>query len=544
MAIALLTMATTSGLGLGLREAWRRAENARFQAHFARAAEQLERSLAEAARELPGLLGPLCEHDPMLALTLEDLERARLDRDRRLRLSLLVPELMAAYRLDELILVAGNGEVIASGGPARPSGRQPELAALLQRPTPGTELLHSATGLSLRAHCVKRSASGGQSLGLVGQRSVPRLFEEAGRAQDLTLALEPPAPDDTVLSAALPLRALGDVTVYASQSRQPLLQALSTLDRTALLLGGGSLAVATLAAWFIARGLARPIVLLSEQAQAVMAGEPRPVAAGGGRELRQLAATFNQALADLASLRRRLAATERIAARREIARQVAHEIKNPLAPIQAAVETLRRLRARNDPAFDDYFEEATRTVLIEVARISQIVSAFTRFSRLPAPQLAPTDVVEAAQQVTQLHAAGGAPVSLKVQPVPLISADRDQLVQVLTNLVQNGLDAGVGRDDAWVLVEVGPVGSDRVRIAVSDNGPGVPGEIVERLFEPYATTKPAGTGLGLAIAQRLAVEHGGELGYRPRPGGGALFELTLPVAGPGLLQEPPTVTAL
>src|SRR6185369_3233751 len=112
---------------------------------------------------------------------------------------------------------------------------------------------------------------------------------------------------------------------------------------------------------------------------------------GGGRELEELAAAFNQTIADLVQLRKRLATTERIAARREIGRRVAHEIKNPLAPIRAAVETLRRLRARDDPAFDDYFDEATRTVLSEVFRITNIVTEFTRFARLPAPAPAPFD---------------------------------------------------------------------------------------------------------------------------------------------------------
>src|SRR6185436_4579859 len=121
--------------------------------------------------------------------------------------------------------------------------------------------------------------------------------------------------------------------------------------------------------------------------------------------LEQLAEAFNQTISDLTAMRKRLAATERIAARRDIARRVAHEIKNPLAPIQAAVETLRRLRARNDPAFDEYFDEATRTVLDEVQRIAGIVTEFTRFARLPAPEPAPMNLNETVRSVVNLHAA-------------------------------------------------------------------------------------------------------------------------------------------
>jgi two-component system, NtrC family, nitrogen regulation sensor histidine kinase NtrY len=283
---------------------------------------------------------------------------------------------------------------------------------------------------------------------------------------------------------------------------------------------------------------------MSAQARAVVGGEPAPVHGGGGKELDEFAAAYNRALADLAALRKRLAATERIAARREIARRVAHEIKNPLAPIQAAVETLRRLRARGDPAFDEYFEEATRTVLDEVARISHIVSQFTRFSRLPPPRPAPMDAVETARQVASLHAAGDAPVDFSASPVPPLVADRDQVVQVLTNLVQNAIDAIAGREGARVRVRVEPGEREHALFVVEDDGPGIPEEIRERLFEPYATTKPNGTGLGLAIAQRIAVEHAGELRHASPREGGTRFELWLPLAGPSLLPEPPTVTGL
>src|SRR5579863_6829779 len=104
-------------------------------------------------------------------------------------------------------------------------------------------------------------------------------------------------------------------------------------------------------------------------------------------------------LEDLAGMRRRLAATTRVAAWREVARRVAHEVKNPLAPIRAAVETLRRLRARNDPEFDAYFDEATRTVLDEVHRIANIVTEFTRFARLSPLRPQTVDAADLAQQV-------------------------------------------------------------------------------------------------------------------------------------------------
>jgi nitrogen fixation/metabolism regulation signal transduction histidine kinase len=331
----------------------------------------------------------------------------------------------------------------------------------------------------------------------------------------------------------------GGMTLSASRSRVALAEGLERLDWTVLVLGGGTIGSALLLGWLLARGLARPIVLLSEQAREVAGGEPKPVVASGGKELGELARSFNRAIFDLAELRKRLAATERIAARREIARRVAHEIKNPLAPIRAAIETLRRLRARDDPAFDDYFDEASRTVLDEVARISNIVTEFTRFARLPSPRLRDFDLVEVVRAVVNLHKTSGVEIELASVDTLRIHADPDQLKQVLTNLLQNSIDACAGVDNALIVVELFETEAEQVRIAVRDNGPGVPAALHEKLFEPYQTTKAHGTGLGLAIVERIVVEHGGYLGYRDAPGGGALFEATLPLAGPPLLSKPP-----
>jgi nitrogen fixation/metabolism regulation signal transduction histidine kinase len=307
------------------------------------------------------------------------------------------------------------------------------------------------------------------------------------------------------------------------------LDALGKLDTRLYVIAGCALAGAIVIALLASRGLARPIVEMSRQAREVVHGDPKPVAGGGGRELEEFAEVYNRAIADLAQLRKRLAAAERIAARREIARLVAHEIKNPLAPIRAAVETLRRLRARADPAFDEYFDEATRTVLAEVARISHIVSEFTRFARLPPPNPAPMDLVETARSVVGLHATDGVKLTLEGEKSLPIVADRDQMVQVLTNLIQNALDAVRETPSPSVTVEVKRQG-DRAHLAVRDNGPGFSREVREHLFEPYLTTKPDGTGLGLAIVQRIVVEHGGDIALAATPPPGAALVIELPLA--------------
>jgi nitrogen fixation/metabolism regulation signal transduction histidine kinase len=274
------------------------------------------------------------------------------------------------------------------------------------------------------------------------------------------------------------------------------------------------------------------MVDLARQASEVMRGELRPIVATGPTEIVESARAFNRAIDDLGIAKKRLAASERIAAWREIARGVAHEIKNPLLPIRAAMETLRRLRARRDPAFDDYFDEATRTALDEVNRINRIVSEFTEFARLPAPNPSEVDLAEVVHQVVALHASVGPRLDFAAVAAPRVLADKDQVVQVVTNLIQNALDAVAGQTDARVAVGLEPRGTDSVRIWVRDNGPGIAPEIRQRLFTPYATTKPHGTGLGLAIVHRLVTEHGGDIGVHSAAETGTEFWFELPVRGP------------
>jgi nitrogen fixation/metabolism regulation signal transduction histidine kinase len=341
------------------------------------------------------------------------------------------------------------------------------------------------------------------------------------------------------MSRRFALRALGGVTLTASRSRLPLTQALSNLDSTILWIGGLTLLAGLAAAGLLSRGLARPFTDLARKASEAMRGDPHPILLSGPREIEESAAAFNRAIEDLLALRGRLAASERIAAWREIARSVAHEIKNPLAPIRAAIETLRRLHARKDPAFEEYFDEATRTALTEVNRINQIVSEFTEFARLPPPSPSQVDLEQIARRVVGLHSSGDATIAFEAEPCPSVRADENQVVQVLTNLLQNALDAVKGGSAPQVLVRIAPRTAGRVRILVRDNGPGISSTIRERLFEPYATTKPHGTGLGLAIAQRLIVEHGGEIGCSDVPEGGTEFWFELPVEGPPRAPESP-----
>ena len=541
LAIGALSLATIIALGFGVREAWHRSEEQRFRDQFAQALEPLGRELSDELEGLPLLTEPLCRHDPLVDSALVGLEAGDLDQ-RRLAISVRVPELSQALRLDELYVVSSNAELLGAHAPGAPASGA-TLVQYLEHS--GKAGVRSAAPLAIEYGCVHRShANKNLWVGVYAARHLEPLLAKIGAAYNVSLSFETLPASEQRMVEVLDLPELGHKKISAFRSRVPLLSALEDLDVTISLIGVGTLGAALVLSLLLSKSLSRPLVELAREAGAVANGEPKPVAVRGATEIRAFADAFNRAIADLTALRKRLAATERIAARREIARRVAHEIKNPLAPIRAAVETLRRLHARRDPAFEEYFDEATRTVLDEVKRITHIVSEFTEFARLPAPNPAPFDIIEAVRAVAKLHSANGTAVVFSSAVCPPVNADREQLVQLVTNLIQNGQYAAEARSAQGgiapeVTVDVRPASADRVRIVVCDNGPGLAPEMRARLFEPYATNKPGGTGLGLAIAQRIAVEHGGEISYTESPGGGATFSVEMPVSGPTFLAEAP-----
>lgn len=539
LAIGVVTVATAVVVGFGVREAWREREEQRFVREFRAAVDSLDDRLAEEREDLLTLVDDVCQHEPFVDDALVGLRGGETAlAERRLSISLRVPEVARARRLDQLTLITYRGDILGSSTPGETGRRDPELAARFGKER-SWSALRSEPPAALEHGCRRVDAKHGELwVGIYARRELPKLLERVGNSFDVRFHLDPVEPKPDLLVETVRSKTLGELTITAVRSRTPLSEDIRHVDAVILAVGSLTVLGALAFAYVLARGLARPIVELSRQARNVVHGEPKPVTARGGKELEGLAASFNATLRDLLALRKRLAISERIAARREIARQVAHEIKNPLAPIRAAVETLRRLRARNDPRFDDYFDEATRTVLDEVNRITNIVTEFTRFARLPAPNPAPLDLGETVRSVVNLHAASGVPIAFQSAPLPEVVADKDQIVQVVTNLLTNALDAVRGRPDPHVFVTITHK-DESALISVRDNGPGVDPAIRERLFEPYATTKPEGTGLGLAIVQRIVVEHGGSITYRDAPGGGALFELELPIAGPTLLPEPP-----
>jgi signal transduction histidine kinase len=249
-------------------------------------------------------------------------------------------------------------------------------------------------------------------------------------------------------------------------------------------------------------------------------------------EIGAVAAAFNFMMEDLRSSKERLVIAERIAAWQEIARRLAHEIKNPLTPIQMAMDTLRKSWKKQHPSFGEILEESTATVMEEADRLKHIVTEFSGFARMPKPEFARLDLNELVRSALALYQ-GAAPVEVRLaERLPQIDADKNQLNQVVLNLVENARDAISQRSQGRITVStrLGEA-SDRVLLIVEDNGPGIPLDLKDKVFAPYFTTKHSkgGTGLGLAIVHRIVSDHGGRIVVTDAPGGGARFAIELPL---------------
>lgn len=538
LSVLVLSLATTFVLALLVRSAWHRAEADRFSREFKQATDELTFELSGAAKSIASQLRPLCEHDPIVDSALVGKFSGTLG-SRLLSLRARIPDLERSLGLDALSLVGADGQVIAGRYRQQLSAKQLRQLILDLEDAPG--LSHDAPR-AFEAVCLRRE--GQHWVALLGVRHVAPLLANKGKEYGLELqfARARGTSDPTVWQGAVELDAAAGGTLLATRSRTRLEANLRDLDWTVASAAMFTLGGALLVALLLSRGLARPVMLFARKTREAVRGTVEELPLTGGPELEQAAQAFNATLHDLRQLRERLKVTEKIAARREIARQIAHEIKNPLSPIYTSLQTLQKLRQNSDDRFFAAFDETTATVLREVKRISTMVSHFAEYARVPSPQPQQLELEVSIEEAVRLHQGLGAVVEAHLRKLPPVLADRSQIFQVLTNLLKNALEATKDTTDATIVVTLdvseGSAGGLQV-IEVSDNGPGVPASLQTTIFEPYRTTKSAGSGLGLAISHRIAVEHGGDLTCLAKAGGGATFRLSLPVTGPPELSETP-----
>ncbi len=373
---------------------------------------------------------------------------------------------------------------------------------------------------------------------------VQHIQQQGEQSSEVVWWSEAPASAEAIYGTPLRGRqgeALGVLLV--GSSRRDVVQMEKHIRLVALLVGAaGVLLGLALSGWAATRAT-RPVEQLADAAREVAAGNWwAQVPITSNDEFGELAAAFNLMTRELSDQRERLVQAERVAAWRELARRLAHELKNPLFPLQITVENLLRAKEQNPAQFEEVFHESAGTLLTEIANLRAIVARFSDFARMPAPELQPVRLNEVVEHVLKLlepqfTSAGRAPITARVEldpELPVIQADPDLINRALQNLVLNAIDA-MPAGGALVLRTAH---RDRaVTLSVSDTGTGLTREECERLFTPYYTTKQHGTGLGLAIVQSVVSDHHGKITVESEPGHGSTFRIELPT------QMPQTRTA-
>jgi len=319
--------------------------------------------------------------------------------------------------------------------------------------------------------------------------------------------------------------------------RRPLLLLIGDQRRLVLLALLAALLAALAGALLLAGRLSRPVRDLADEVTRLGAASGvAPLPAQPWDELDRLARAFDETAGELRASSGRLRQAERIAEWREMARRLAHELKNPLFPMQVSVETLRRAFERQplrDPELARLADETTAAVLTQIQALVRVVEDFSAFARMPRPRPEPVELAPLLERVATLQRsrATGTVIQVDAAAAPRsLVADAGLLERALGNLVGNALDALAGGGRVTLR---GRLDGDDVCLDVEDDGPGIGPEQRARVFTPYYTSRPGGTGLGLPIVSAIAADHGGRVELWSEPGQGARFTLRIPRRGPG-----------
>ncbi|PYU14346.1 MAG: hypothetical protein DMG37_07760 [Acidobacteria bacterium] len=334
---------------------------------------------------------------------------------------------------------------------------------------------------------------------------------------------------------------------FVGSSRRELVQLTQEILKTSAAVAAAALFVGLLVSFWISARITKPVEELAEGAREVATGRwDTRIDVRGTDEVGQLAIAFNDMTRTLASQKERLLQTERVAAWRELARRLAHELRNPLFPMQITIENLQKARRLDAKQFLEVFNESTATLKAELANLNTIVGRFSDFSKMPAPKFVRVNVNEVLRNAVRLFepqfTAVGKPTITQepflTDPLPDIDADPDMLHRAFQNLVLNAMDA---MPAGGTLTLRTSEHEGHVRIEVTDTGKGLTHEECKRLFTPYYTTKQMGTGLGLAIVQSVISDHHGNISVTSEEGRGTTFRIDLPQrqAGPKAVPREP-----
>ena len=322
--------------------------------------------------------------------------------------------------------------------------------------------------------------------------------------------------------------------LLVGSSRRELVLLTRRIVTIAAVVAAAAILVGLLVSLWVAARITRPMEELAEGAREVATGRwDTRIDVRGTDEIGQLGTAFNDMTRTLAVQKEKLLQTERVAAWRELARRLAHELRNPLFPMQITVENMQRAKQLEAKQFLEVFNESTATLKTELANLNTIVGRFSDFSKMPTPQFMKVNVNEILRASVRLfeaqfNAVGKPTITTEfflTEPLPEIDADADLLHKAFQNLVLNALDAM----PAGGTLTLRTFERERnIRVEVKDTGKGLTPEECSRLFTPYYTTKSQGTGLGLAIVQSVVSDHHGTISVNSDEGRGTSFKIELP----------------
>lgn len=279
---------------------------------------------------------------------------------------------------------------------------------------------------------------------------------------------------------------------------------------------------------YFSRKITNPLLQLVDGTKKIAAGDWQyRVPVTSHDEVGELVTAFNNMIATLKEKQDQVIALEKMAVWREIARILAHEIKNPLTPIQLTVQQMKDKYAGDDPEYRRLLEECTEIITDEIESLRMLVREFSEFARMPKLNPAPGNLNELIEEASKLYSDS----NLKIEQdstLPEFSFDYEKMRRVLINLIENGLDSMKDKPHGQLTIKTTKM-ENTVHLQISDTGCGIAAEIRGKIFEPYFSTKKSGMGLGLAIVKRIVEEHGGKIHLESQEGEGTKFNIFLPI---------------